>query len=259
MPLWGHNMVMRLLENYRIMWISGRFGGGKTSLAFRIAHDLMLTVRYRYLLSNVNSVWCDDLASVSLRDGRYVDAVLILDEAGEFIASASDARQWLSYLRKLNIILILPSFSSPAPSLKLLRTFPLFDLSGVGLSHTFYRTTLESGDFEEKISFAWFNTHEIWGVYDTDGFPSEASELRDAVKGWTSQAAKTLGYSKTASKYTPAIINFGDGSLVAPAPAPAVSPEDILDLQSAVDDMQAATKQNKRVLDDLNKLRRKIK
>ena len=67
-------LAMGYLRLYRVAFIEGRYGGGKTSLAFRMAHDLLRSGQYRYLLSNVKSVWTDALDTVVPRDGYFLDA-----------------------------------------------------------------------------------------------------------------------------------------------------------------------------------------
>jgi len=198
--LLGAAYLTRYIANYRVCWLAGRYGGGKTALAFRLAYEFMRGGDYRYLLTNVKSAWSDDPATCTLRDGKYLDAVIILDEAGEFMASRSDARKWLVYLRKLNVILLMPSVLPPSSDVRFLSIRRLWNGQSLGLPYWMYRVRLESGDISEKLLLNWFFPSEIYGIYDTDGYPSDADEILEHIKTYIAQAAKTLGYEATASR-----------------------------------------------------------
>lgn len=209
MPLLNAQLVKRMAVNYRFMWLAGRYGGGKTALAYRLAYDLVLNHGYRYILSNVKSVWNDEPEQVQLRaegNALKADAVLILDEGGEFIASRAEAKQWLAALRKLNVVILLPSVLPPAHDVRFLEVRRLWNGNSIGLPLWHYHCYLESGSISEKISFAWVNPQEIYGIYDTDGYPTDANEILDYVKKWLGQSAAKGGYTNTAKLY-------GSGSL----------------------------------------------
>ncbi|MEM9952153.1 MAG: hypothetical protein AAF846_11160 [Chloroflexota bacterium] len=195
MPLVGHETFYRYVQDRRIVYIGGKLGGGKTSLAFRIAWDLMQTGRFRYIISNVNSVWNEDPSDVILRDGVKVDAVVILDEAGDFMRTEREARQWIRNLRKINVVLILPSFDTPASVAKAIAIENTFNGYGIFIPYYRYTGKLKSTTYTEDISFGWWKPHEIYGIYDTDGFPSDnAPALLQHLERWQSEASKALGY-----------------------------------------------------------------
>lgn len=182
MLLNGH-MALGYIRNFRVVHISGRYGGGKTSLAYRIAYELVMKYKFRYILSNVPSVWRDNPADVVLRDGNYMDAVLILDEGGLFLKNSSDTEALLAFMRKLNIVLIVPSVTDPAARLTFLQIERTLNLRSWGLPAWIY-TMRWRGRFQQtKDWFAWVNPHEIYGVYDTVDFAADDGGLTD----WTVQ------------------------------------------------------------------------
>jgi len=80
------DVFLATVVSYRLVWISGRFGGGKTSLAYRIAQEF-LERDYR-LVTNNKSVWSDPLESVRLDENNHLKTVVILDEGGLWFKSS---------------------------------------------------------------------------------------------------------------------------------------------------------------------------
>lgn len=194
MPLVNAAGVLGLMKTFRVVHVAGRFGGGKTAVAFRLAYELYQQGFVRHIVSNVQSVWGDDPASIVLRDGIAADTAVILDEGGMFLDYGYDAKQWLAYLRKLNIVLIIPSVIPPAHKLKFMQVKRVFNAETVGLPMWVYRVDLTDGVTKEKDFFYWLRPSEIYGIYDTQGFPSDDAGLSEYVKRWTAQAAAHLGY-----------------------------------------------------------------
>jgi hypothetical protein len=199
MPLMGIGEMMGYLNGYRVLHLDGRMGSGKTALAFRLAYEFVMKYGYRYILSNVKSVWTDDPADVSLREGRYVDAVIILDEGGLFIENTRDAKEFVAYLRKLNIIIIVPSVEVPAERLRKLtceRTLNIEKMSGLPI--WWYELRLRrTGKQDITGSFWWWKPSEIYGIYDTLAYPGEGEDIRDFLKIWITAAKSDAGYTPT--------------------------------------------------------------
>jgi hypothetical protein len=194
MPLLFSSNILNYARNYRVCYIGGRYGGGKTALAFRLAYDLCLSFGFRYILSNVASVWCTPPDRVVLRDGVYADAVIILDEGGMYLDNAHDARQWLAYLRKLNVVLLVPSVLPPSRLMQRLTVQRTINADAFGLPLWLYGVRLDAGIVKVKDGFSWLFPSEIYGVYDTRGMPSDASELLVYLREWIAAASSVLGY-----------------------------------------------------------------
>jgi hypothetical protein len=195
MSLHWHDSMLLALRNYRTCWLGGRYGGGKTAISFRLAHDLVKDWGFRYIVSNCRSVWNTSADKVELRDGRFVDAVIILDEGGMFLDSTRLAKEWLAYLRKLNIILIVPSVLPPALILRRMVIQRTFNFQPFGLPVWRFTWKLDNGMTQQKDHFWWVNFSEIFGIYDTLGMPSEASYILGFMETWTTLAGKSLGYN----------------------------------------------------------------
>lgn len=206
--------IINYARNYRVVYLGGRYGGGKTAFAFRLAHELVTKYKYRYLLSNVASVWNTPAEAVQLRDGVYADAVMILDEGGMFLDNASEAKSWLAYLRKLNIILLVPSVLPPSTLMRRLSVQRTFNANSIGIPAWLYGLRLDAGIVKQEDKFLWWKPSEIFGIYDTVGMPADASELLAFLKVWTDQAKKQLGYQSR----TPLLVADA-------APAPILVPD----------------------------------
>lgn len=183
------------VRNYRVVWIAGRYGGGKTALAFRLAHELMQRFDFRYVLSNVRSVWNTNPDKVLLRNGYSVDAVMVLDEGGMFLDSPQMAKEWLAYLRKLNIVLIVPSVIAPSLLMRRCTVQRTGNLQMFGIPAWRFEWALSNGLVQQKSSFWWYGFSEIFGIYDTLGMPSEAGDLLQYVAFWTRAAGVSLNYN----------------------------------------------------------------
>lgn len=165
MPLLGAETIYGLLEGYRLCWIGGRFSGGKSSLAFLLAR-YWLEKGYR-LVTNCKTVWGDPLDSVSLRDGGYLDAVLLLDEGGLWLKSNRIVEGLAAYAAKMRLIVLIPSFFPPAPRFRVVNVQPLFTFRHLKIPLTVYRWRVVSGAYADQGHFIWaFPSRDgIYGVY----------------------------------------------------------------------------------------------
>lgn len=255
MPFYNADPFITAMRNYRLVYIDGRYGGGKTALAFRLAYELVIRWKYRYIMSNTLSVWNDDPKKVYLQNnngGMEVNGVLVLDESGEFMESRSAVKEWLSFNRKIDTIMLLPSFLPPSRDVRILTVQRIFNANIIGIPAWFFRWEIDKGSVRDGGVFAWWKPFEIFGIYDTRGMPTDANILLDMVKAWVAKAAAALSYQETAQKTegtrTVAIdfTSFSRGlSEGASSGAPAnenSSGISVDDLQGAIDDFAAITK-----------------
>lgn len=80
--IYGLDNVLPLIEGERILAIVGRYGSGKSAMAFRLAYELMKRKKASHLVSNIPSVWTVKPRDMQLEDKR-LNAVVVLDEAGQ--------------------------------------------------------------------------------------------------------------------------------------------------------------------------------
>lgn len=199
MPLVNSALILGYLETFRVCNIGGRFGGGKTALGFRLARELIERKKVRHIVSNVQSVWNDDPAHIQLVNGQ-ADVAIILDEAGLFLETGRDAKKFLAYLRKLNVILIMPTVLEPAARIRFLTVQRIMNLEVMAFPMWLYRLDLIYGRTKEKGFFGWWKPREIFGIYDTKGYPSDDGGLAHFQKKWTEEVALGAGYERTANK-----------------------------------------------------------
>lgn len=195
--LLGGNVVVGMLQTFRVAWIAGRYGGGKTALAYRLAYELLDSGFVRYLLSNCRSVWSDTPADVVLRDGRYLDTVVVLDEGGLFLRTSRDADDFLAFLRKLNVVLIVPSVKPPAPAIRMLSIQRLVNLQALGLPAWIYEASVEYGRQRDRVRFVWWRPSEIYGIYDTSDVPVDDCGIGDFLFEQTERLVRESGHGRS--------------------------------------------------------------
>jgi len=187
MPLYFHEFFLDQLFAQRIATIGGSFGSHKTSLAVRLAWELALKRSWsiRYVISNIRIVFGDMPSEVVLRSERFVDAVIILDEAGIFLKNVKDVEAFMAFTRKLNLFYLLPSVHPPSTRVQHLMVKPKYRLSAFGLPGMVYEYYSSSGLRDViKSSFLWWNPSEVYGLYDTLAMPVQASAIAGWVNYW---------------------------------------------------------------------------
>lgn len=170
---YGLDVIIDVIQSYRIAWISGRVGVGKTSLAYLIAEHF-LKQDYK-LLTNNRSVWADDMDDIKLENGT-ARTVVILDEGGLVFKNARQVELIASYPAKMDMIYLLPSFWPPSRAAQLVRIHGLYSLRRAGLPWSVYRWSAGSGVFRDT-GIAVVDTSPVWGVYDRQ----DPGDLSDKV------------------------------------------------------------------------------
>ncbi len=162
----GASNVISMLQEYRLCWISGRFSGGKTSVAYRLAYDF-LQRGYRLISTNM-SVWSDDFESVTFDSSSgspKLRCVFILDEGGLYFKSTSQIEEIAAFAAKMDCIYIIPSFFPPVRSAQVLIIQPIFGLRGAGVPLVVYKWRVKIGSFSDSGIFFWWRPSEVYGVY----------------------------------------------------------------------------------------------
>lgn len=193
-------MFLRALRDYRVLWLDGRYGGGKTLLAYYLAMALVEKGYAKYIISNVQSVWNDGINKVmeNVRSGQYLDAVLILDEGGIFLENQGQAKAFNAFLRKYNIILLLPSVQPPAAVLQRFACFREVEWTALGLPMWQYKAALRtgqsSGRADRDVFRFWLtNPANMFGIYDTEALPLDANAIENMMKEHLQNVKKYRG------------------------------------------------------------------
>lgn len=180
MPLLGAGRLISYLIAYRIAHIQGRLGGGKSSLAVRLAAELM-GYGYRFG-SNMACIWNEPLENITLMPDGMLHAVFVGDEAGNYFEEREHITTITSYAGKLDVIYLLPSFIEPHRSARVVKIQPLYSYYGFGLPLIMYQWKVRQNDYEEKGIFHWFTPEEIYGVYSRQHPGYSAFEILEHVK-----------------------------------------------------------------------------
>jgi hypothetical protein len=188
MPLLGQSIV-RLINAQRVVHIDGRLGGGKTALAYYLAHCLINEkwMGYRYIFSNCPDVWTTPLDKIEIReeDGeKFVDLIVILDEGGSFLQTSKDAQNFMIALRKLNICILVPSNEPPSNRIRKLTIERSMDMYQMGIPAWVYEYRYRSMIKNDQEGFWWLFPHEIFGVYNTQVLPVDDGGFNHALVGW---------------------------------------------------------------------------
>lgn len=180
--------LIHMLNQFRVAWLMGGYGAGKTLGCYALAWELIQTRRYRYIIGNSNSVWTDNPETVVLRDGTFVDAIVILDEAGLFLRLNRDADKFLLGLRKLNITILCPSVLPPSSRLKILQIQRTLNGFAFGIPAWFYQWRLSIGSQKEKDNFIIWQPSKVFGLYDTLDYPIDDLYISDWLSFWMQEA-----------------------------------------------------------------------
>ena len=179
---------LRLVREYCFLWIRGKPGGGKTTLALKLADMLVARGHVRYTVVNF-PLWVDVVPEVTtdIEVVRHMkSAVLILDEAGQFFDRTAGPKQlktWMSYPRKYGQTVLMSSFlevPKQAASVQVMRTFNGMPF---GLPVWWYTWTAQSGVIKDKDRFAWWFPSEVFGLYDTEYTPDDRWYIYDWQNG----------------------------------------------------------------------------
>ena len=160
----------------RTLYLTGRYGGGKTSLAFILAAWLYDQGKVDTIHANVPSVLCEPPIVPVER------ACFVVDEAHAFLDNARDAKEAAAYLRKWEIWLLMPSVFPPHRRLSSLWCQRIFNGYVLGIPCWFYKWTVKQAAVTEKGYFVIARPDKIFGFYDTKGIPPDDGGLFTALK-----------------------------------------------------------------------------
>lgn len=164
---------------FRTCWIDGRYGGGKTLLAIALAERLIASGTASGIVSNTplmlpgaaEPAIFDEFSEVT---ETVENAVIIYDEAWQDLgmgASPGAVRQYMAYLRKQNLILLMPSVLPLSRQVRVLRVWREFNGLPFGLPFWIYRYKIEgtpvAGRKRDKWDVFWlWNPRRLFKYYD---------------------------------------------------------------------------------------------
>lgn len=175
MFLWADSFL-RLLAAYRVVWLSGRFGGGKTALAVWLSAWLVANKYAAHIVSNLPVEGRTDPCPVPLKD-----SAILLDEAWMYVDTWNDVKSYAAFLRKMNLFLLMPSVWPPHPRLRILEVHRVFNGRVIGLPFWVYRWSLSMASIGEKGYFLLAWPERCFGFYDTEYIPKDDGGIVDAM------------------------------------------------------------------------------
>lgn len=156
-----------MLRNYRVMWVGGRYGGGKTSFLVRVAYEFVERGWSQQVVSNFPCV----LSTAIERAGEVRDTVILADEAGLWINDKTFG-DVTAFLRKYNLYLFMASVMPVPIRARSLNVQRDMNLNTIGLPVWRYSCVLDYMRVKEKFSISWLWPSEVFGLYDTS-YPAD--------------------------------------------------------------------------------------
>lgn len=169
----GAGAFLPLVNMYRLVWLSGRFGGGKTLMAFAIAQQY-LERGYR-LVTNARTVWADAPDSVRLDVHGHLRAVVLLDEGGIYLKASVQVEQMCAYAAKMDVVYLIPSYWPPVRAAQVVTVQPVWSLLYVGIPVTFYKWQVRQGAMRDSGWFAFALPSKLYGVYSRNDPGADAN------------------------------------------------------------------------------------
>lgn len=187
MLLFAEELIEQLLL-FRVAWIRGRLGGGKTLLSVALAEHLLRLGLVDGVVANFPTVYPTALGP---DDGTIYRRVLIYDEAWTQLDardSLVNVRSYGAYARKFDSYWIFPSVH---PIDKRLRTVVIWRTARVGLLNLWvYRWAL---DIDYDSAGGWFllyNPSRFYPRYDNKYIPVDDGLIE---KRWQRSLALATG------------------------------------------------------------------
>jgi hypothetical protein len=154
---------------YRMLWLKGRFAGGKTSLSVKLAVDAIDRGYARYIVSNTRLFLGKHIDTISAVDvGDVVDSVILMDEAWRHLKTGKhkNIEQWMAYISKQNNYLLMPSVMKLTGEARQLSVQRIWNGPAYGVPLWIYSYALDTGDEIERGKYNWWSPHSIFGTYD---------------------------------------------------------------------------------------------
>jgi len=181
-----------MIKAYRVVWISGRFGGGKTSLALELSRSY-LKQGYK-LAANINTIWRDELESIEPDENHALHTVFLLDEGGLLLEDNRDIKRIIAYAAKMDIILLIPSVFPPPRLASAFTIQPVFNLTAIGIPYIHYTWQIKMGMWSDKGWFAWWDPKSIFGIYDRLDPGGDVDEIIEFVQAQVKRFRGAYGY-----------------------------------------------------------------
>jgi hypothetical protein len=170
---------------YRVCWLMGRYGAGKTSLAVIMAAKLLAESRVDYVVSNIPLSFSTPVEGKFIPtppDGEKIkNAGILLDEAWIYIENRQSVVDYAAFVRKQNHFLLLPSVFPVHARLSYFYVQRVFNAYTLGIPAWVYQWNINNKGIKERGHFAVYNPISVFGHYPTDFVPADDAGIADAL------------------------------------------------------------------------------
>jgi hypothetical protein len=227
-----------MLTNFRVLWLTGRYGAGKTSLAFLCGAKLLAEGYAENVVSNIPCSFASSVDSLSR------PAAIVLDESWIYVEGRSDVYAYAGFVRKFNHYLLLPSVFPIHARLSYFSVQRVFNAYTLGIPVWWYRWNLRSKDVKENGYFGILNPKSIFGHYPTDFVAGDDGGISDEL----AEISKRAGYKGTRreQKVRSVSVAFDEQE----------SSDSADDLQSVADEIEDSANQFTEAAEDMEKVQK---
>lgn len=232
-----------MLTNFRVLWLTGRYGAGKTSLAFLCGAKLLAEGYCENVVSNIPCSFSSGVDTLSR------PAAIILDESWIYVEGRSDVYAYAGFVRKFNHYLLLPSVFPIHARLSYFSVQRVFNAYTLGIPAWWYRWNLRSKDVKEQGYFGIINPKSIFGHYPTDFVAGDDGGISDEL----SNISKRAGYKGTRREQKRQTVAVSIGDDVAIEDSDEAFRED---LQAVADEIEDSSTEFVNAVEDMEKIER---
>lgn len=176
MLLGGAN-IPYLLREYRVGWIRGRYGVGKTLLAYALWYLYFRRMGYR-LFCNFAAWGASSLEDLRPDASGRLRAYIIIDEGGDWLTAR---RRVIYAARKLDYILVVSGRAAPPREVQELTIVGRYSLESSGIPLVRYTAVASAGGIKDHYNFWLFLPWRFWGMYSTRDLSSDPGPLIDTL------------------------------------------------------------------------------
>lgn len=187
----GGQLFWDMFLAYRVAWIMGRYGAGKTSLAVIMAGRLLAEKRVENIVSNIPIDFSTSLSPDTPVYNNLENAGLLLDEAWIYLDNRQSVLDYAAFIRKFNHFLLLPSVFPIHPRLSYFFVQRVFNAYTIGFPFWVYKWNINNKGIKEHGYFAIQYPTAVFGHYPSDFVPADDGYIADAV----TSTAKLRGFT----------------------------------------------------------------
>jgi hypothetical protein len=190
----GGQVAFATLHGYRMVWLPGAFGNGKTLCAVGMYAQYFRPRGYR-LVSNLQTVWTEsDLKQVNMDENGKLKTFILIDEGGQYFEDADDIKDVMRNPRKMDYILCFASFVPPAKIAQIFQIQPTWSYRSAGIPFIHYEWSAKIGHYKNKGHFGWWFFQEMYGTYSSSSPAGSPASIRRWLVGQNNEYRRRWGY-----------------------------------------------------------------